>query len=175
MKRKIAGKLYWRIFQTSHGPFYMEMTEQGLYRMDFGARVGSNRRRVEASRRFPLKVRDQIRKAEAAIRAYLTGEREDFKELPIDWSGVAGFKRRVLESLRKVPFGKPESYQFLAKKAGRPRAARYVGRILHENRLPLVLPCHRIVAKSGDLGGFSKGLKWKRRLLKLEGVSVDKS
>ena len=108
------------------------------------------------------------------IHKYFSRRLNDFKKLPVDWSGVPPFERKVLQILRKLPRGRTATYQSLAAKAGRPKAARYIGRIMNRNRLPLVIPCHRIVPKAGGLGGFSGGVRLKRRLLKLERAAVDK-
>lgn len=115
-----------------------------------------------------------LKKSIRAICLYLSGRRSSFEHLPIDWRGYSPFERKVLQRLREIPQGKLVSYQSLARLAGKPKAQRLVGRILHQNRLPFIIPCHRVVRKDGSLGGFSYGLRWKKRLLKLERASVDK-
>ncbi|MBI2166622.1 MAG: methylated-DNA--[protein]-cysteine S-methyltransferase [Candidatus Omnitrophica bacterium] len=111
----------------------------------------------------------------AEIQSYLHGKRVDFRHLKIDWAGYSPFGERVLSRLRRVPWGRTASYGDLAQTAGAPGASRAVGQVLRSNRLPVVLPCHRIIRKSGALGGFSRGGLWKKRLLKLESACVDKS
>jgi methylated-DNA-[protein]-cysteine S-methyltransferase len=69
-----------------------------------------------------------------------------------------------------VPYGRTETYGGLARKVGRPRAARAVGTVMHNNPIPIVLPCHRIVGADGSLTGYAGGLDVKRRLLELEGA-----
>ena len=101
------------------------------------------------------------------IAEYLAGERRSFA-LQVDWRGLSDFSRLVLESCRRVPYGETLSYGELAGALGRPRAARAVGQALAHNRLPLIIPCHRILAAGGGLGGFGGGLERKRRLLELE-------
>ena len=86
---------------------------------------------------------------------------------------MGDFEKQVLKALKKIPWGEIGCYQDLAKQAGRPEATRYVGRILHRNRLPIIIPCHRILPKGGGYGGFAKGVQMKKRLLKLESCSVD--
>ncbi len=82
------------------------------------------------------------------------------------------FEKRVWSVLRTIPFGSVRSYGWVARMAGSPAGARAVGMACARNRLPLVIPCHRVVAASGGLGGFSLGLDVKRALLGIEGVST---
>ena len=166
--RHASPEVYGQNFRTALGFFCLSATKRGLYSLEFGKGVQSSTMRV------PSRVKATLEQAQRKIQSHFQGEQVDFGKILIDWGTFTQFERRVLECLRKIPSGKTTSYQFLAARAGNSRAARYVGRILHLNRLPIVLPCHRILPKSGEVGGFSKGLGWKRRLLKLEGVDVDK-
>jgi len=105
------------------------------------------------------------------IEVYLTGEPEDFRDVPVDPGPQTPFQARVTTCLRQVGWGSTITYAELARHAGFPNAARAVGNCLAANRIPLILPCHRVVGKGGRLGGFSApgGLATKRRLLALEG------
>jgi methylated-DNA-[protein]-cysteine S-methyltransferase len=99
---------------------------------------------------------------------YVEGRREEF-EIALDWNGVDATHRRVLETLREIaPFGTTVTYGELGRRAG-VDDPRDVGVMMARNPLPLVVPCHRVVASDG-LGGFGGGLELKRRLLELEGV-----
>ncbi len=104
---------------------------------------------------------------------YLDGRRTRF-EVDIDLSDLPSFHRAVLTACRGIPFGQTASYAELAREVGRPRAARAVGQAMASNPLPLVIPCHRIIASDGTIGGFSssRGVTQKERLLQHEGVSV---
>jgi methylated-DNA-[protein]-cysteine S-methyltransferase len=97
-------------------------------------------------------------------------------EVALDLDGVAGFRRTVLETLvREVGWGETVSYGELAAMAGRPRAARAVGTAMASNPLPFVIPCHRVVASGGKIGGYGGGrnaVALKRSLLAREGVSL---
>ena len=106
--------------------------------------------------------------AATQISAYLQGERETF-DLQLDWTGVDETHRRVLETLRELaPYGTTVTYGELGRRSG-VEDPRDVGVMMARNPLPLVVPCHRVVASDG-LGGYGGGLELKRRLLELEGV-----
>jgi methylated-DNA-[protein]-cysteine S-methyltransferase len=105
---------------------------------------------------------------------YFTGRRRRFT-MPVDLSGIdAGFPRTVYETLRRdVGWGETVSYGELAEMAGRPRAARAVGNAMSRNPVPIVVPCHRVVAAGGRIGGYGpSGVPTKRFLLALEGVEL---
>ena len=100
---------------------------------------------------------------------YFEGKRVKFSA-KLDLSGLSPFAQTVLRALAKVPYGKTITYGELARRAGSPKAARAVGSILASNPLPIVIPCHRVIAGEGSLGGFRApgGLKLKRKLLRME-------
>ena len=100
---------------------------------------------------------------------YLSGRRNSF-DLPLDLSKGTAFQRQVWRTLQRVPYGKLRSYQWVATRVGGRRYARAVGNAVGANPLPIVIPCHRIVAQDSSIGGFSGGLSTKRRLLTLEGT-----
>ncbi|MGQ0613299.1 MAG: methylated-DNA--[protein]-cysteine S-methyltransferase [Planctomycetaceae bacterium] len=102
------------------------------------------------------------------LRAYFAGRRTSF-DLPLRLE-VPRFTGAVLRALDGIPFGSTTSYGRLASLVSRPRAARAVGQSLGANPLPIVIPCHRVLAGDGSLGGFGGGLPWKRFLLRLEGI-----
>ncbi|MFC7343752.1 methylated-DNA--[protein]-cysteine S-methyltransferase [Saccharopolyspora griseoalba] len=110
--------------------------------------------------------------AEAAgqLGEYFARERTEF-DLPVDWDQLDGLRAHVLRTLVDlVPYGRTVSYKELAELAGRPEATRAVGSIMGSNPVPLIVPCHRVLASGGGLGGFGPGVPAKRRLLVLEGV-----
>jgi len=102
-----------------------------------------------------------------ALEAYFATGKDRFSAYTPDYSGMTPFRRKVLQELRKVPAGSTVTYGELAAIAGRPGAARAVGHCMATNPVPLLVPCHRVVATDG-LGGFSGGLDVKRSLLRLE-------
>lgn len=107
-----------------------------------------------------------------ALRRYFDGERVEFGGFLLDFSLVQPFDAHVLRLLRKVGFGRTVTYGVLAERAGRPGAAQAVGAVMSRNPWPIVVPCHRVIAASGRLGGFSAfdGIRVKRMLLHLEGA-----
>lgn len=109
--------------------------------------------------------------ARKAICSYLAG-RPLTADLPLDLDRHPRFSRRVWDVLRTIPYGRVRAYGWVARKIGNPRAARAVGGACRANPVPLLVPCHRIVAGDGSLGGFSGGLPVKKRLLRLEGLLV---
>lgn len=102
--------------------------------------------------------------------AYAAGEPVDFRDVLVDPGPVSDFRRRVLHHCRRIPHGKTLTYGQLAAKAGSQRAARAVGSCMAANRIPLIVPCHRVVPADGRLGGFSAigGTATKERLLAME-------
>jgi len=101
------------------------------------------------------------------FRAYFAGHRIDFPD-KLDLSGATPFQRRVWEVTRLIPYGDTRSYLGVAEQIKQPGAVRAVGQALGGNRLPIIIPCHRVLAKSGSLGGFGGGLEMKSYLLSLE-------
>jgi len=102
--------------------------------------------------------------------AYASGARDDFRDVEVAPGPRTDFQRRVLQCCRRIPYGQTLTYGQLAAKAGSARAARAVGNCMAANPIPLVIPCHRVVAAGEGLGGYSAvgGIRMKRRLLELE-------
>ncbi len=111
----------------------------------------------------------RLRAARRQVIDYLSGKRADF-DLPLDLSRGTDFQRRVWQTLQRIPCGTLRSYQWVAARVGGRRYARAVGNAVGANPIPIVVPCHRIVAHDGTLGGFSCGLPAKRMLLTREGT-----
>jgi methylated-DNA-[protein]-cysteine S-methyltransferase len=98
---------------------------------------------------------------------YFAGRRNRF-ELPIDWTLVRGFHRRVLEATARIAYGNVRTYSEVAAEGGSPRAVRAAGNALAGNPICIVVPCHRVLRRGGGLGGYAGGLEVKRFLLELE-------
>lgn len=114
-------------------------------------------------------------KVKRELDALFAGQRHHV-DVPLDLDGIDGFRRHVLETLaRDVPWGETVSYGELAAMAGRPRAARAVGSAMRHNPIPFVIPCHRVIASGGKIGGYGGGrnaIALKRALLAREGVEI---
>lgn len=132
--------------------------------------------RARLQRRFPeagdVAPPPSVRRAIDAIRALLRGGATDLSALALDMDGVPAFHQRVYEAARAVPPGKTVSYGEIATRLGAPGSARAVGQALGRNPFAIVVPCHRVTAASGRLGGFSAngGASTKLRLLAIEGA-----
>ena len=134
-------------------------------------RTNPARRALNASTARDEQLAEDV--VERLIR-YAAGEPVDFSDVPVSLDRLSAFQRRVVNACRAIPCGDRRTYGQLAAAAGSPGAARAVGQVMAGNRMPLVVPCHRVVASSGGLGGFSapQGLAMKRRLLALEQAVV---
>jgi methylated-DNA-[protein]-cysteine S-methyltransferase len=120
-----------------------------------------------------------IAQAIVLIQKYCAGERVNFSLVPLDLSGIDPERRRVYETMRTLGFGKTTTYGALARQTGAPEAdweaAQKIGVAMGRNPLPIIVPCHRVLAAGGKLGGFSAygGAMTKEKLLALEGVRLD--
>ena len=104
------------------------------------------------------------------LKRYLEGEQVSFDD-ELDLIGASAFRRAVWEATRSIPYGETQSYSWIARQIGKPRALRAVGQALATNPLPIMLPCHRVIGKNGRLTGFEGGLEIKKRLLDIEASS----
>ena len=111
----------------------------------------------------------RLQEAQAQLTDYLAGTRRSF-DLPLDLSRGTSFQQKVWRTLRGISYGRLRSYQWVALHVGGGQYARAVGNAVGANPMPIVIPCHRIVAQDTSLGGFSGGLPTKRKLLTLEGA-----
>jgi methylated-DNA-[protein]-cysteine S-methyltransferase len=104
------------------------------------------------------------------LQDYFQGARVDFQDIALNLPQLTAFQSRVIQALQQVGYGELITYGELASKAGSPRAARAVGTVMAGNRIPVLIPCHRVVAAGGKLGGFSapQGTSLKAHLLQLE-------
>ena len=100
---------------------------------------------------------------------YFAGRRTGF-DLPIDWSLIGGFGRKVLRATARIPYGRTSTYGEVAAAAGSPRAYRAAGNALGHNPIPIIVPCHRVLAAGGRIGGYTGGLHRKEALLEVEGA-----
>jgi methylated-DNA-[protein]-cysteine S-methyltransferase len=117
----------------------------------------------------PAEIRDLVER----LSAFGQGEEVNFQDVRLSTDHLTQFGEEVTERCREIAWGDTLSYRELAAKCGRPGAARAVGNVMRNNRFPIVVPCHRVLASGGGLGGYSapQGLTMKQRLLDMEGRS----
>ena len=172
---------------TEAGEFVAHFTERGLAAIDFPGRKKVESRselRVEKPSRPQLSTRTPINSlainpefpdweqlTAIALSAVLAGKSAG-RLPPFDWRGATEFQQSIWRALLRIPTGRTRTYAELAAAAGHPRAVRATGSACGANPIPVLVPCHRVVASGGKLGGFSGGLDWKRRLLAQEGVQL---
>jgi O-6-methylguanine DNA methyltransferase len=155
---------------TSEGRFVAHYSSQGLVQLDF---PGDHRPAParESNDEIPAQVRSWHDLTTTSLKTSLAGRPP--KELPpLDLSAGTIFQRQVWHALLQIAAGKTRSYADIASRVGKPGAARAVGGACGANPIPVLVPCHRVLAANHRLGGFSGGLDWKRRLLALEGVEL---
>ena len=146
-----------------------------LLRVSFSVPENVFRTRLEESLDTPVLFRPEaVTDALRQLREYLAGERTAF-DLPLDLRHLTPFRQRVLAETLKIPYGQVSTYGEIAARSGSPLAARAVGGAMAANPIPLVIPCHRVLASDGRLHGYSggrDGLAVKAWLLELEGLRV---
>ena len=109
-------------------------------------------------------------KTAAEFREYFSGRRKEF-DLPLAPAGTA-FQRKVWHELCRIPYGTAATYGEIAGRLGIPRGGRAVGQANHQNPIPIIIPCHRVIAAGNQIGGYGGGIDLKIRLLALEGVTL---
>jgi methylated-DNA-[protein]-cysteine S-methyltransferase len=158
------------VIDSELGPLLAAVTDRGLARITFDPEP---ERELETIARLAgprvLRAPRALDETRRELDDYFAGKRTAF-DLELDLRGIEGFTLAVLRELEKVPYGLTSTYGELAARAGNPRAARAVGMVMNRNRIPIVLPCHRIVGSSGQLVGYGGGLDRKEHLLRLEGA-----
>ena len=158
--------------KTSAGTFTAFFSQRGLARLDFPGQRGSEKLSARDDSSDSPELRRWQRMTAQALHQVLAGEHP--KALPpLDWSGHTAFQQQVWRALLQLGPGETRNYAQIAAEVGRPLAARATGGACGANPIPVLVPCHRVLAANGRLGGFSGGLDWKRRLLVLERVSVE--
>jgi AraC family transcriptional regulator of adaptative response/methylated-DNA-[protein]-cysteine methyltransferase len=163
-----------RRLATPLGPMLAAASDEGVSLLEF-----IDRRRIEAQLRaleahiggrFAPGDHPLLTQLEAELSEYFAGERQSF-ELPLHLAGTA-FQEVVWGGLLEIPYGETRSYAQLAASIGRPGSSRAVGRANGDNRLALLVPCHRVVRADGQLSGYAGGVWRKRALLDLERGSL---
>lgn len=153
---------------TPAGRFIAHFSSRGLARLEFPRRYAQVPALKPES--FSRELRKWISQTESAILAILGGQ-EPAALPPLDLTAGTNFQRKVWQALQGIRMGQTKGYAQIAKEIGSPKAARAVGGACGANPVPLIIPCHRVLAANVKLGGFSGGLDWKLRLLAAEGVT----
>jgi len=106
---------------------------------------------------------------------YFHGERVDLSKIRVRVAAKSRLERLIWDVLRRIPYGETRSYKWVAENIGLPKAYRVVGRMLAKNPILVIIPCHRVIRSDGSLGGYTSigGVELKRKLLELEGVSIE--
>jgi len=138
------------------------------------ATVTDTERRIARKGTKAAKIPHEIEEVIEKARRHLARDLQDFRDAPIDWDRFEPFARRVYEISIQIPAGQTKTYGQLAKELGEPQASQAVGQALGSNSIPLIIPCHRILAAGGKMGGFSApgGLLTKEKLLLIEGATT---
>ncbi|MBN1161440.1 MAG: methylated-DNA--[protein]-cysteine S-methyltransferase [Dehalococcoidales bacterium] len=165
----MPGTKYYVIFNTSAGWIGLLGSDTGLKRTTLPQ---ASRTKViaalDADTAQAILSQQYFKELVKSFKEYFKGQRLDFSD-KVDIRGATHFQRKVWETTRKIPYGETRSYAWVAKQIGNHGAARAVGQALGKNLLPIVIPCHRVIASDGSLGGFGGGLVMKKHLLALEG------
>lgn len=170
----------WQLFETRIGWCGIAWNARGLVRLqlpagDRGATEAELRQRLPADLDTTAPPPISVINVIAELLRYLEGEPIDFSSIAVDFGDRGIGERKIYAALRTVHWGETVSYGELAQRAGLPGAAQAVGAAMAKNPVPVVVPCHRVLAAHGRIGGFSApgGIATKEKLLALEGVFVD--
>lgn len=152
-------------YDSPLGTMLLAASDRGLAGVWFeGQKHGPDARGWREDASHPV-----LQAAVAQLRSYFAGERQDF-ELPLDLQAGTPFQQSVWSALCAIPRGDTTSYAALARRLGKPQAARAIGAAVGRNPVSIVVPCHRVLGTGGSLTGYAGGLERKTALLQLEGV-----
>jgi len=166
----MAKQLFYSLYAWEPANLLLVASEQGLFRIEF-VRPGEEDRFLTALPPTVHLVKDEraFDKVRPQLDVYFSGKPVDW-QMALDVSSGTDFQQLVWSALRRIPYGQTITYGQLAQSIGKPGASRAVGAANAANPLPVIIPCHRVVAGNGRLGGFSGGLHIKQALLRWEGA-----
>lgn len=163
-----AGRLiHWAVLATSLGPMLVAATDKGVCCLAFGEGEAELQARFPRAQLVP--AGEDFRELFAQVLAAVEQPGPGSAAIPLDVKGTA-FQQRVWEELRRIPSGETRSYGELAALLGNPKASRAVGGANGANHVAVLIPCHRVIASDGTLGGYAYGLEIKAELLRREGA-----
>ena len=154
------------------GPVYLARTQRGVCRVSFRRTEDDFMRELERRELFPERAASQLTREMRELEDYFSGRSKRF-QVPIDLRWVTPFQKKVLDATTRVPFGEVVSYSDIARRIGKPEARRAVGGALGRNPVAIVIPCHRVVAADGSIGGYTGGLDIKREIMRIDGISLE--
>ena len=160
----------WSEMRSPLGPLLVAVSERGVCVIEIVRRKARFSSLSKTGARLE-KSTGAVASVMAQLREYFAGQRTVF-DLAVDLSGLTPFQQEVLAVTRQIPAGQTWTYQRVAQEMGGPKSSRPVGQALARNPIPIVIPCHRVIASDGSIGGYSggSGLKAKRWLLRHEGA-----
>ncbi len=163
----VAPRYFLRI-ESPVGKLMLLASEDKLLEIKFSSSIKNDElsENVEENNELPVFIDTEVQ-----LNDYFRGKRNSFS-IPIVLNGTE-FQQKVWKQLQSIPFGQTISYQELAERVGDSKKARAVGNANGKNPIPIIVPCHRVIAKDGSLGGFGGGLPIKRYLLELEGIVLN--
>ncbi|HET9200811.1 MAG TPA: methylated-DNA--[protein]-cysteine S-methyltransferase [Dehalococcoidia bacterium] len=157
--------------QAPWGPLGVALTERGVTRIEFGASLDRMAELVAGDGLVPEAAAHALAPLERELDEYFAGERKTF-DIETDLRTANSFLRAVLGKTSEIPAGSYSTYAGVAADIGHPKAYRAVGNALGSNPIPIIIPCHRVLASGGGIGGYGGGLPIKRYLLELEGATL---
>ena len=182
-EQKATGSLTWSLFTTEIGWCGLGGSENRVHHLFMGhhscqdvrekiERLSENEPQLTSQ---PAQEADWYPELRERLQDYFQGVKIDFHDIKLSLPRQTAFQSKVIQALQSVGYGEQITYGELASKAGAPRAARAVGTVMANNRIPVLIPCHRVVASGGKLGGFSapQGTSLKSHLLQLESRNFD--
>jgi O-6-methylguanine DNA methyltransferase len=162
----MSKNFYYAIFKTKAGWMGLLGSLTGLQRSTLplpSKKDAVTTLEITDARKNTRMFQDTIQR----LKHYFTGHHVTFPDR-LDIGKASPFQRAVWQATRKIPYGETRRYAWIARKIGKPGAARAAGQALGRNPLPIIVPCHRVIYSNGGLGGYSRGLAVKKRLIAME-------
>jgi O-6-methylguanine DNA methyltransferase len=164
---KPEGSFFYTAFDSPIGKIFLALTENGLCAVGIGEKEAEFIRLLRGTYNImPVKNAAAFKGLVRLLKRYLNGERIKI-DIPFDLQGTL-FEKKVWKALLKIPYSKTKSYGEIAREIGLPKGARAVGNACGKNPVPIIIPCHRVIAGNGGLGGYTGGIRIKKKLLKIE-------
>ncbi len=174
MEAFASARVFYEWIDAPFGKVFLAKTDEGLCRVSFRRKEDELIDDLEQRELLPEKSAGKLDAERRQFEEYFAGKRQRF-ELPVDLRWGTPFQRKVLKAANEIPFGQCECYTDIAQRIGHPKAQRAVGNALGKNPVAIVIPCHRVVASGGRLGGYTGGLDIKRTLMGIEGIPTQEA